>query len=121
MFGRNAVCVTCGAYKRDPMTRCKGCGFEPSSDYELGRALILSRQFNFHGKMLGRSPDDLKRIAADIRRGRPYLFDNNEQEVAVRAYQDLRETARKRSLKLKAIAVLIGIALIGWLVRMIIR
>lgn len=99
MWGKNAICVSCGAYKRQPQLRCRACGREPSSDYEIARALILSIDPGNRKTAVGRSAADLQRIGADIRSGRPYLFDPSEEQKALRVGEELKELEQKKRLR----------------------
>lgn len=110
MWGKNAICVRCGAYKRRPLIRCRGCGYEPASDYESARALILSLNAGAQATIVGRSEAELKRIGADIRSGRPYLFDHAEEQKALRAVDTLKEIDRKKHLRNQTIRV--GVVLV---------
>lgn len=83
-----AVCVTCGAFKKAAVESCPECGYEPESEYEVARALILSKQFPAGNRIIGRSVDELRAIGEQIRGGRPYYFDAQEQQIVVEAYRD---------------------------------
>lgn len=83
MSSPNAVCVPCGAFKKSAQTACPACGFEPKSEYEMARALILSQKFTADETTIGQTSDELRTIAADIRAGRPYRFDPQEQQRVV--------------------------------------
>jgi hypothetical protein len=95
MLRKQSVCVSCGRFKRRALIRCKRCGYLPSSDYEIARAVILSRQMQAGATVIGRSPSELKRIAAEIRGGRPYLFDPDEEQIALYAYRHAHDAAGK--------------------------
>ena len=83
-----AVCVTCGAFKKAAVESCPECGYEPESEYEVARALILSKQFPVGNRIIGRSVDELRAIGEQIRAGRPYYFDAQEQQIVAEAYRD---------------------------------
>jgi hypothetical protein len=119
MWGKNAICVACGSYKRRPWLRCGHCGREPESDYELARALILSLNTGATATAVGRSAADLKRIGAEVRSGRPYLFDAAEEQKALGAVQELKEIARKKrrrnhAIRIGVVLVILLLAFIFW-------
>jgi predicted nucleic acid-binding Zn ribbon protein len=111
MWHKKAVCVRCGALKREALTRCS-CGFLPFSDYERARALILSELFSVGSLAIGRAPTDLQRISAEIRSGRPYLFDAAEEQTAVDAARELDTAAQKRHKKNRLLLSIVGIVLV---------
>lgn len=118
MWGKNAICVACGAYKRGAWERCKQCGREPTSDYELARALILSLKTE-EAAAIGRSEAELKRIGGDIRIGRPYLFDPAEEQKALVAVEALRELERKKHrrnqlIRIGVVAAILIVAYLFW-------
>jgi len=82
----NAVCVSCGEYKKSALARCKSCGFQPKTDYEAARSLILSETHVIHEIAIGRSAEQLQQISQSIRSGRPYPIDGEEQKQVVREY-----------------------------------
>src|SRR5688572_7404447 len=110
MWGKNAICVRCGAYKRRSLIRCRSCAYEPGSDYEAARALILSLNTGASTTAVGRSEAELKRIGADIRSGRPYLFDPAEEQKALRAVDELKQIESKKHRRNQAIRV--GVVLV---------
>ena len=91
-----AVCVACGALKKAAVERCAQCGYEPESEYEVARALILSKQFPAGRQTIGRPVDELRTIAEQIRSGRPYYFDSQEQQRVVEAYRDYNDARAGR-------------------------
>ncbi len=105
MWLKKAVCVRCGRFKHRPLVRCTGCGYHPGSDYEMARALILTETGHAGEAIAGRSRPELKRIAAEIRSGRPYLFDPNEEQVVLYAHRHLQEIARKKRIRNRALGI----------------
>ncbi|HKQ30031.1 MAG TPA: hypothetical protein VJS66_01990 [Burkholderiales bacterium] len=119
MWNKNAICVACGAYKRTAWLRCKNCGREPGTDYELARALILSLNTGPQTTPVGRTEAELKRIGADIRSGRPYLFDPAEERKALATVQERQELERKKHrrnqlIRIGVVIVILLIAFILW-------
>jgi hypothetical protein len=114
---KNAVCVSCGAYKRGALERCRACGREPSSDYEMARALILSLDPGNRNTSVGRSANELQRIGKEISVGRPYLFDPAEEQTALRALEDVRDIERKKQRRnqLIRIGVIVLIFIVAYL------
>jgi len=110
---KQAVCVSCGAFKRRALARCKHCGYLPGTDYEIARAVILSRQVQAGAAIIGRSAPELQRIAAQIRSGRPYLFDPNEEQTALYAHRHLQDLAAGRRRRRVAIALGAGALALG--------
>ena len=82
----NAVCVSCGSFKKSALVRCKNCGFEPKNDYEAARSLILSETHILNEMPIGRAADKLLEISQSIRAGRSYPIDGEEQKQVVREY-----------------------------------
>jgi len=83
---KNAVCISCGSFKKSALDRCKSCGFEPKNDYEAARSLILSETHILNEIPIGRAADKLLEISQSIRAGRPYPIDGEEQKQVVREY-----------------------------------
>ena len=98
MLKIGAVCVTCGAFKKAAVESCPECGYEPESEYEVARALILSKAFPAGKRIIGRSVDELRAIGEQIRGGRPYYFDAQEQQDVVKAYRDYTNTKSGRNV-----------------------
>jgi hypothetical protein len=73
-----AVCINCGAMNRHPMDGCNDCGFEPRTDEEKARSLMLSTDYEIGGEYRGKTTTELEVIAADIRRGQRHEFDAKE-------------------------------------------
>ncbi len=92
----NAVCVACGALKKAALAACPACGFEPKSEYEAARSLILSKRFHAGDMEIGRTAAELQSIADEIRAGRPYRFDPQEQHRVVEQYRNLAGAETKR-------------------------
>lgn len=117
-----SVCVRCGAFKKTAFSHCKQCGFQPKSDYEAARSLILSEKAVIGDMEVGQTPEALQDIAAAIRRGRPFPIDGELQKQVVRAYYKYLKAnppskwPLRRVLKWTAIVfIMIGLAaVIGW-------
>ncbi len=88
--------MACGALKKSAQVACPECGLEPKSDYEVARALILSRKFAAGETVVGRTSDELRAIAQGIRAGRPYRFDPEEQQRVIEQYRYLAGAASRR-------------------------
>lgn len=88
--------MACGALKKGAQVACAECGLEPKSEYEVARALILSRRFTAGETTIGRTSEELRVIAQGIRAGRPYRFDPEEQERVVEQYRILARVESKR-------------------------
>ena len=96
-MGKKAVCVACGAFKRDALTTCPECKYRPASEYEVARSLILSQALGVGNITIGRSAEDLAKISADIRAGRPYYFDAEEQRRVAEHYREYGAAKAKPS------------------------
>ena len=96
-MGKKAVCVACGAFKNDALIACPECDYQPASEYEVARSLILSQTHTIGDVAIGRKAEDLEKISADIRGGRPYLFDAEEQRRVAEHYREHGATEAKRS------------------------
>jgi hypothetical protein len=58
--------------------------------------LILSKAFPAGKRIIGRSVDELRAIGEQIRGGRPYYFDPQEQQDVVEAYRDYADARSGR-------------------------
>jgi hypothetical protein len=61
-----SVCIKCGALKVRALAKCARCAFAPSTPDE---------------QAIGRSPDELTRIAKSLQSGETYAFDAKEVEA----------------------------------------
>jgi uncharacterized Zn finger protein (UPF0148 family) len=95
-MGKKAVCVACGAFKNDALVSCPECGYQPESEYEVARSLILSQKFSVGQTAIGRTADELQKVSDDIRGGRPYYFDPEEQRRVVDQYREYEAARSKR-------------------------
>lgn len=95
-MGKKAVCVACGAFKKSALVTCSECDYQPASEYEAARSLILSETFTVGKMTIGRPAKELQKISADIRSGRPYLFDAEEQRRVVEHYREYEAAKAKR-------------------------
>ena|SRR6266436_5413135 len=75
-----AICIRCGALKKSPIQKCPSCGFQPQTDEDKAKSLILSLNYEIDGEYRGKTKEELLAIAQQIRDGKPYEFD--PQEVA---------------------------------------
>jgi hypothetical protein len=83
---KKAVCIRCGAFKKDAFSSCPDCGLTPKTDFEAARALILSEKTAYGETEIGRTIVELENISEAIRGGRPYPIDGEEQKIVVREY-----------------------------------
>lgn len=83
-------------FKKNAIAACPTCDYKPESEYEVARSLILSKNFTVGELVIGRSLNELRAIAEEIRGGRPYYFDPNEQQLVVEAYRTHVEIKSKR-------------------------
>lgn len=91
-----SVCINCAASKKNPADKCAQCNFKPQSDEEKAKALILSTAYEIKGEYKGKTAEELKAIAAQIRSGRPYEFNPDEvRGVIVYAQEVLAIPARR--------------------------
>jgi len=81
-----AVCIRCGTFKKDALATCSSCQLIPKTDFEAARALILSLQTEYAGVQVGKTIEELKNISEQIKSGRPFAIDGDEQSRVVRAY-----------------------------------
>ena len=95
-MGKKAVCVACGAFKGDALATCSACDYQPASEYEVARSVILSQAFTVGKVTIGRTAEELERISTEIRGGRPYLFDAEEQRRVVEQYREYEAARSKR-------------------------
>jgi len=83
---KKAVCIRCGAFKKDAFASCPECKLTPKTDFEAARALILSEKTFYDEIEIGRTIEELDDISNAIRSGRPYPIDGEEQKFVVREY-----------------------------------
>ena len=76
----NAICIRCGAPKKQARAKCASCSFTPLSNTDLAKSFIVSKTFDVGERAIGRSSENLARIANAIEAGSPYQF--SEAEVA---------------------------------------
>jgi hypothetical protein len=91
-----AVCVRCGTVKQEALAACAACDYTPESEYEVARALILSKRFAVGDVSIGRPDSELEAIGEQIRGGRPYYFDPEEQRVVIEAYRSVAQAKSSR-------------------------
>lgn len=60
------------------MNKCGNCFFQPKSDVEKAKSLILSLDYEIGDEYLGKSKEELKIISEEIQKGQPYKFDMSE-------------------------------------------
>lgn len=121
---KKAVCIRCGTFKKEALTTCPNCNLTPKTDYEAARAFIVSEKFSFGDSdvEIGRSMEELQKIAAAIQNNRPYAIDGEEQKMVVREYykylKSLPQTNWPLARKLKwfgtGIAVIVLLVGIVW-------
>lgn len=66
-----SVCIRCGAIKRRPMDRCPRCGFQPATDEEKAKSLLLSLDAEIDGEYVGRSKEELLALSQNFPPGGP--------------------------------------------------
>jgi hypothetical protein len=113
--GKKAVCVACGTFKSDALASCTECGYRPESEYEVARSLILSQKFAVGQTAIGRSAEELQKVSDDIRGGRPYYFDPEEQRRVVEHYREY-EAARSQRRRLGFSKWLVALLLLAGLI-----
>lgn len=106
-----AICVACGKPKPNPFGTCKACGFLPETDYQFARALIFSMPSSDR-KKIGRDQESLKALSKQITGGRPYEFDPSEVELALQAYQQLKQANLATKNRLRKTALILIFLLI---------
>jgi predicted ATP-dependent serine protease len=73
-----AVCIRCGNIKRNPSGQCAVCHFQPREAEDKARSLILSTAYEIDGEYRGKTKDELQAIAASIKKGQQYSFEDSE-------------------------------------------
>ncbi len=73
-----AICIRCGAAKRQPAEKCRSCGFRPSSEVDKAKSLILSTRYELNDQYLGKTDSELSAIGRSVQNG---TFEFDEQEV----------------------------------------
>jgi len=91
-----AVCIRCGAAKKRPIDECPKCHFEPQSDEDKAKSLILSTAYEIDGEYRGKTLEELNAIARDMQAGKPHEFDAAEvRAVIAYAHQVMAIPARR--------------------------
>jgi predicted ATP-dependent serine protease len=78
-----SVCVKCGTTKKRPHDRCSNCQFQPVSDDDKAKSLILSLDYEIDNEYRGKTKEELQQIASEIKAGKPYEFDTQEVQSVV--------------------------------------
>jgi hypothetical protein len=100
-----AMCIRCGNAKRYAADRCGKCGFAPRSNSDFAKPFILSAAFDVGDGMVGRSANELSRIADAVSGGKPYEFSDSEVASVERQVAAFRAIGPRHLL----------VALIRWL------
>ena len=85
-----AICINCGGEKFGAFGACDGCGFRPTSEEEMAKALMMTDHYF--------SKEKLAEIGADIKKGTAVTF--NPENVA-QCIQALRNGRTRRMLGLE--------------------
>ncbi|GHU00398.1 hypothetical protein FACS1894154_09370 [Betaproteobacteria bacterium] len=65
------------------MSKCANCGFNPISDEDKAKSLILSLDHEIDNEYCGKTKEELKAIATGLRSGNSYEFDPLEIQAVV--------------------------------------
>jgi hypothetical protein len=65
------------------MRKCANCGFEPVSEEDWAKSLILSLDYEIDDEYLGKTKEELKAIAIEIQTGNSHEFDPLEIQSIV--------------------------------------
>jgi len=79
-----SVCIRCGYSKAQALAKCGRCAFEPATQTDQAKSLVLSPAFDDGGMTIGRSAGELSDIAAQIEAGTPYAFAGLELDLVAR-------------------------------------
>lgn len=117
-----AICIRCGAFKKDAFATCKQCQLTPKNDFEAARALILSEKTFYGSTAIGKTIEELQIISESIRNGRPYPIDGDEQTRVVREYYAYLKTIpskkwyqNRKIIWLFFLIILLGSIIAGYL------
>lgn len=78
-----SICIQCGNTKDNPSHRCSVCRFQPHSDEDKARSMMLSLGYEIDNVYVGKSKQELLDIGDHIRRHVPYHFDETEVAALV--------------------------------------
>jgi predicted ATP-dependent serine protease len=78
-----SICIICGTEKKRPIDKCTKCGFEPKTDEEKAKSLMLSTAYEINGEYRGKTVEELKGIAAEIQEKGRHEFDANEVKAVI--------------------------------------
>jgi hypothetical protein len=73
-----ALCIHCGNIKQRPSGKCVLCSFQPKTDEEKAKSLILSVFYEIDDDYKGFSSEQLRAISTSIRSGIQHVFDEKE-------------------------------------------
>ena len=90
------VCIRCGYRKASALAECAHCRFQPLSETDQAKSLVLSPAFDVGETTIGRSPEELSDIALQIQEGKPYAFSQVELGVVMREQRVARATTPRR-------------------------
>jgi hypothetical protein len=107
-----AVCTNCGDIKWGALTRCTRCGFEPTEETDVAKAMVLTDHFL--------SQEELERIGSRLKSGETYDYPAGAIEEFV---QEIRrnppETAVRRRLfgcVIRGLILAFAVGALIWLV-----
>jgi hypothetical protein len=120
-----AICLQCGATKKEPYAQCDECGFQPTDDESLAKSVYLSLGRYDTPAEQSRYEYELKRLANELRSGREIEFDGEDlarlhaQKLDVESVDDA--TALRYLLRVVFPGLLFLLVLIGVLIMLRLR
>lgn len=72
-----AICIRCGNAKRLPAAKCSRCAFQPLSEVDKSKSLILSTRYELDGRYLSKTEAELLAIGTHVQNG-TFEFDEDE-------------------------------------------
>lgn len=78
-----SVCIRCGHLKNGPIAKCPTCQFQPQTEEDKARSLILSLDYEIDNEYRGKSKEELTLIGSRLGHGHPHEFDEAEVKMVV--------------------------------------
>jgi len=99
-----SICIKCGQSKGFFRRQCISCGFQPASQLDLAKSLMLSTNFEiqsneFGNEYLGKTWNELQKIGQHIGCGEPYEFDPDLLEKARQQIESIEQLTPRMVLK----------------------
>ena len=72
------LCIRCGSNRGDAWQPCPKCSFQPTSEEDHAKSIILSNEYFIDGEYYGKTDEEFLAIGMAIQNGHPYQFNDAE-------------------------------------------